>query len=260
MLGGLISGTHIARFLRPYAGGADGIRDEWLQTFQRGWVMQQVNKEAEDALFLLVRHGQTLLNKKDKFRGWSEDESAALDKKGIKEAKIAGRFLSKLPIKIGIIISSDLDRALHTAAIIATILGINDIHHDARLRPINVGSYTGEDKADTDIDHYLENPEVSFPGGESIDDFRNRQKEFSTDLYDWMKEHPNEKAIVIAHLSTVIYWEDMAKAMHGYLKNYATDKEDLIHPGGVAAIMPDNKVIALLGENKKATLSDKGEE
>ena len=30
--------------------------------------------------------------------------------------------------------------------------------------------------------------------------------------------------------------------------------------GGVIAVLPDDEVIPLLGENKKATLSDKGEE
>lgn len=222
--------------------------------------MDLKNKIAEDALFLLTRHGQTLRNKKDEFRGWGNDDEADLDSTGIKQVKNAGHFLERLPVKIGIIISSDLNRTIHTAAIIGTILGINDIHTDVRLRPINVGLYTGKDKAKTDIDKYLENPEIKFPGGESIDDFRERQKDFSIDLFDWIKEHPKEKALLIGHLSNVIYWEDLSKAIRGYLEDYASDSEDLIRPGGVVAVMENEKVIPLLGENKKAKLTDKGEE
>jgi|ERR1700693_1016347 len=199
-------------------------------------------------------------NESDKFRGWSDDDSAALDKKGIRQAKVAGRFLAKQPVSFGIVITSDLDRALHTAAIIGKILGLKDIHTDQRLRPLNVGDFTGEDKATTSIDYYLENPTEPFPGGESVSDFRNRQKDFALDLSSWTAENPNKKAIVVGHLSNVIYWEDLSKALRGYLKDYATDKEDLIHPGGVVAVMPNDEVIPLLGENKKADPSDKGEE
>lgn len=222
--------------------------------------MRQVDKIASDALFLLGRHGQTERNKKDEFRGQSDDEDSALDAIGIKQAKAQGRFLAKLSVKIGIIICSDLGRSIHTAAIVGTALGINDIHTDARLRPIDVGIYTGEEKEDVDIDKYLENPEIKFPGGESIDNFRDRQKDFSIDLYDWIQEHPDEKALVDGHLSNVVYWEDLSKAIRGYLKDYATDKEDLIRPGGLVAVMENNKVIPILGENRKAKLSDKGEE
>lgn len=223
-------------------------------------MMPQVDKIAQDALFLLGRHGQTERNEKDEFRGQSDDEESALDDVGIKQAKKQGRFLSRLPVKIGIIICSDLGRSIHTAAIIGTILGIDDIHTDSRLRPIDVGVYTGKEKETVDIDKYLENPEIEFPGGESINTFRDRQKEFSIDLYEWIKEHPDEKALVEGHLSNVVYWEDLSKAIRGYLKDYASDKEDLIRPGGLVAVMENNKVIPLLGQNKKAKLSDKGEE
>ena len=217
-------------------------------------------KDVKDALFLLVRHGECKLNAQEKFRGWSDDESAGLDKKGIKEAKIAGRFISKLPVKTGIIVSSDLNRTIHTAAIISTILGINDIHTDARLRPLNVGTFTGKEKEGADIERYLKNPDEKFPGGESIVDFRKRQEDFYKDLEEWIKSHPDEKALEIGHLSNVVYWVDLNKSFQHYLESYPTSEEDPIHPGGVIAVLPDDEVIPLLGENKKATLSDKGEE
>lgn len=216
--------------------------------------------DVSKALFLLARHGQTLKNIEDEFRGWSNDESAELDKVGIKQAKTAGRFLSKLPINIGIIFTSDLNRAVHTAAIIASILGIKHIHQDERLRCLNVGDFTGKEKEGTDIDSYLENPDEPFPGGESVDNFRNRQQSFSDELFNWIAAHPKEKALVVGHLSNVVYWEDLNLALSGYLKNYSTVKEDLIRPGGIVAIMPDEKVIPILGANRKPDISDEGGE
>jgi broad specificity phosphatase PhoE len=222
--------------------------------------MKPKDRNVDEALFLLVRHGASRLNDQDRYRGWSDDDSAALDKKGIREAKIAGRFISKLPIKIGVIFCSDLDRTLHTAALIGRIIGIDDIHISDLLKPINVGIFTGESKEEYPADYYIEHPDVPFPGGETISEFRDRQKQFSKILFEWIDEHPTEKPLVVGHLSTVIYWEDEEKAISGYLKNYATDKEDLIKPGGVTMVMPDGKVIALLGENKKAQKTDEGDE
>jgi len=212
------------------------------------------------ALFLLVRHGETFLNENEKYRGWADDDSAALDKKGIRQARVAARFLQSLPLKYGRIIVSDLDRSIHTAAIIGSVLGISDIHTDARLRPLNVGDYTGLDKETNSIDYYLEHPDVNFPNGENVNKFRERQKEASEDILVWSVDNPGQKAIEVGHLSNVVYWQDLDKALRGYLKDYASDKEDLVHPGGVVAIMPDKEVVPLLGENKKATVSDKGEE
>src|SRR4029077_13696942 len=221
-----------------------------------------MTEDISEAFLLFIRHGQTLLNETEKYRGWSDDDSAALDKVGIREAKVAGRFISKLPVKIGIIIASDLDRCIHTAAIVGTILGINDIHYDARLRPLNVGDYTGLDKEKNSIDHYLENPDIQIPGGESVANFRNRWKSFTEDLKTWRAENPGVVPLIVDHLSGIIYWEDMGKpkALRGYLEDYATDKKDLIRPGGVVAVMQDNELIPLLGENRKMNKSDEDAE
>lgn len=153
-----------------------------------------------------------------------------------------------------------MDRTQHTAAIIAAKLGIKYIHVDSRLRPLNVGDFTGEDKQHSDIDSYLKNPDIKFPNGESLDDFRDRQKDFSTELFDWIKEHPKEKAILSGHLSNIIYWNDLGKSIKGYLDNYSTDEEDMVRPGGVVAVMSEGHLVPLLGENKKASISDKGDE
>ena len=221
-------------------------------------------EDIKDALFFLVRHGTTKLNEEDKFRGWSDDDTAALDDQGIKQAYIAGHFLRNLSIKngfkFGYMTSSDLDRATHTAAIIGKILGIKDIYSDPRLRPLNVGDYTGKPKETNSIDEYLEHPEKKFPGGESVDDFVSDRQMLPLAFWPGRNSTRRKKVWKIGHLSNVIYWQDLSKALKGYLKDYASDKEDLIHPGGVIAVEPHERVIPLLGENKKATISDEGGE
>jgi broad specificity phosphatase PhoE len=214
----------------------------------------------QDVLFYINRHGTTKLNEEDLYRGWSDDDDAALDARGIRQAEIAGHFFRRLPVKFGYLTSSDLGRATHTAAIIGKILGITDIYADPRLRPLNVGDYTGKSKEKNSVLYYIQNPDVKFPGGESLNEFRKRQADASVGLFAWLQQHPDEKAIEVSHLSNVIYWEDYDEAVTGYLKDYATDKKDLIHPGGVVAVMKDKTVIPLLGENKKAKASDEGDE
>jgi broad specificity phosphatase PhoE len=214
----------------------------------------------KDALFFLVRHGEVPLSIEDKYRGWSDDDSAALDSRGIRQAETAGHFLRRFPVKYGYVTCSDLGRATHMAAIIGKILGIKDVYADPRLRPLNVGDYTGKSKEKNSVLYYIQHPDVKFPGGESLNDFRQRQADASVGLFAWLQQHPDEKAIEVSHLSNVIYWEDYDEAVTGYLKDYATDKKDLIHPGGIVAVMRDKTVIPLLGENKKAKASDEGDE
>jgi len=214
----------------------------------------------KDVLLFLVRHGDTFLNDSDVFRGWNDSDDAALNKKGIRQAEIAGHFLRRLPVKFGYLTCSDLGRATHAAAIIGKILGITDIYADPRLRPLNVGDYTGKSKEKNSVLYYIQHPDVKFSGGESLNDFRQRQADASVGLFAWAKQHSDEKAIEVSHLSNVIYWEDYDEAVTGYLKDYATDKKDLIHPGGVVAVMRDKTVVPLLGENKQAKVSDEGDE
>lgn len=211
-----------------------------------------------DISFLLSRHGTTKLNEKEKYRGWSDDPEAALDDNGIKQAKIAGQFLNRLPIYIDFIYCSDLDRAIHTAAIIAGILGIKDIHPDKRLRPLDVGELAGESKSDNPIHEYLDDKNLEFPGGESVDDFEKRQEDFSEDLFKRIAVTKG-KILVVGHLSNIVYWNNVMRFKQGVKDEdvedeaeYSNEKEDLILPGGVVAVMKNDNIVPLLGENPKA--------
>lgn len=90
----------------------------------------------------LIRHGQTFLNKYHRIQGWAD---AQLTDKGIKDAKKAGKNLSK--INFDCAYSSDTTRARETAKI---ILANNQAKVDnpvemMGLREENFGYFEGND-------------------------------------------------------------------------------------------------------------------
>jgi broad specificity phosphatase PhoE len=199
----------------------------------------------KDALFFGVRHGETFLNENDMFRGWSNGPDARLNKKGIRQARVAGRFISKLPVKFNIVRCSDLDRAKHTAAIIAKILGIKEVHSDSRLRPLNVGTLAGEKKSEHPIDEYIKNPDLEFPGGESIRDFDSRQKEFAEEFLPEAADDKDGYILIVCHVSNLMYWDNLRKPKDEYLD----EKTDIVDPGGVVEVTPE-EVVPLFREHK----------
>jgi len=60
---------------------------------------------------VLLRHGQSIWNKENKFTGWTDVD---LSKQGIEEAKEAGRLLKKENIHFDIAFTSVLKRAINT--------------------------------------------------------------------------------------------------------------------------------------------------
>ncbi len=60
---------------------------------------------------VIIRHGESIWNKKNIFTGWKDIK---LSKKGINEAKKAGSILKKNKFKFNIAFTSLLNRAIHT--------------------------------------------------------------------------------------------------------------------------------------------------
>ena len=173
-----------------------------------------------------------------------------MDKTGVAQAKEAGKFLASLPVEYDYIYSSDLNRTIHTAAIIARKVGLKEVHTDKRLRPLDVGLRTGLSKKDHPIDEYIEDPNKVIPGGESIKEFENREDDFNKAFISLLALKPKKKGIIVGHLSTIVYWTNQSVKKED--ESYSNDIEDIIHPGGVVAITTDFNVIPLLGENEKA--------
>lgn len=85
----------------------------------------------------LVRHGETDLNEKGCYYGWTD---CKLTQKGIHQAMLLHHAFED--INISAAISSDLIRAIDTAEIICSEKNI-EIRRDERLREMNFGAWEG---------------------------------------------------------------------------------------------------------------------
>lgn len=70
---------------------------------------------AKSAKLILIRHGKSDWNQKNRFTGWVD---VPLSKEGIQEAQLAGKAISHIPIDV--IFTSSLMRAQMTAMIVMT--------------------------------------------------------------------------------------------------------------------------------------------
>lgn len=146
---------------------------------------------------LLVRHGDTELNSRERYWGHSDIKLSAT---GIRQAeKLRDRLANE---KIDTIYSSDLERASLTARIIASKHGL-DVITCAELQEINFGAVEGL-TFDQIIRLYPQltqlwtswSRQLRFPGGESVDELNCRVSKF----LDRLKKHgEGETTLVVAH-------------------------------------------------------------
>lgn len=159
-------------------------------------------------ILLLGRHGETRLNSENKLRGWMD---VPLNEKGVEEAEAMGDKMSTTDIDR--IYCSDLDRADHTASIIAK-------HHKLKpiprqwFRPLHYGDLAGKSLAE--IQPKLEelnqiwktNPDHEAPGGESWTEFQDRNL---GGLYAILKNAQNgESIMIVAHLRNCLLFHAIA--------------------------------------------------
>lgn len=124
---------------------------------------------------LLVRHGETEWNAGEIFRGRAD---ISLNEKGIVQAKLLGEYLNK--IRPEAVYSSPLQRAVHTAKRIAKPHLI-DVRTEPGLIDLDYGEWQGMalDEVKKIYENlyikWKESPEnVKFPGGEDLDEVKNR--------------------------------------------------------------------------------------
>lgn len=132
------------------------------------------------ATIVLVRHGQSEWNNLNLFTGWKNPD---LTKKGIQEAKDAGRFLEKRKIEFNTAFTSDLIRAQHTLRLILGEIGQTNINikHNISLNERNYGDLAGLNKDDArkkwgeeQVHIWRRSYDISPPGGESLKDTADR--------------------------------------------------------------------------------------
>jgi alpha-ribazole phosphatase len=147
---------------------------------------------------LLVRHGETELNSAERYWGQSDVKLSAL---GLRQAeRLRDRLATQ---KIDAVYSSDLQRALTTARIIASGHQL-DVTICAELREINFGKLEGLNFEEisqlfpefTAKWRVQRNTDIEFPGGESLDQLHNRVGNFVCRL---QKGKTEETVLVVAH-------------------------------------------------------------
>jgi 2,3-bisphosphoglycerate-dependent phosphoglycerate mutase len=96
---------------------------------------------------VLVRHGESVWNKENRFTGWTDVD---LSDNGIKEASAAGLLLKSKGYTFDIAYTSVLKRANHTLDIILKEMNIDiPIKYDYRLNERHYGALQGLNKDET---------------------------------------------------------------------------------------------------------------
>ena len=151
-----------------------------------------------EARVILVRHGQTVWNVQQRFRGQAD---VPLDETGQRQAQLTAEYIAaRWPLSA--VYCSPLQRALDTGRAIAVAqqLEVQPLHE---LLDISFGELQGLSVAEA-IDRYpdvvhswTESPQVTrFPGGEGLDTVRQRSTSALRKVVD---DHPGDTVALVAH-------------------------------------------------------------
>ena len=96
---------------------------------------------------ILLRHGQTTWNRDNRFTGWTD---VPLTKRGINEAKKAGRVLKEKGFNFDVVFTSVLKRAIDTTNIVLDEMKLKNIpvHKSWLLNERHYGALQGLNKAE----------------------------------------------------------------------------------------------------------------
>lgn len=148
--------------------------------------------------FYIVRHGQTLFNKKDLVQGWCDSPLTTL---GQKQARQVGINLKDVDFVCGY--SSISERAFDTAK---AILGDTSIRMDKRLKEFNFGELEGEKNSTllkgrtTDFNEVMKIGWVDV-GGENEQMVRERLRHFFDDI---TSHHQEGNILITSHGMTIM--------------------------------------------------------
>jgi len=147
--------------------------------------------------FIVVRHGQTRWNVEKRVQG---QEDSPLTEEGLQQAEAVAQRLAREHFDV--LVSSDLGRALQTAAPIARVCGL-EIVRDERLRERHFGE--GEGMFYDEIDRRWPDafsriretdPDAMIPGGETRRQFHERVHRAFESL---VREYAGKRVAVVTH-------------------------------------------------------------
>lgn len=108
---------------------------------------------------ILLRHGESVWNKENKFAGWTD---VGLSAKGVEEAKESGRILKKDGYVFDVAFTSVLSRAIKTLWLVLEEMDLMwiPIHHSWRLNERHYGALQGLNKAETAEKYGMEQTQI----------------------------------------------------------------------------------------------------
>ncbi|EOD42343.1 Phosphoglycerate mutase 1 [Candidatus Nanobsidianus stetteri] len=154
-------------------------------------------------ILCLIRHGESLWNKENRFTGWVD---VPLTDEGREQAKKAGEILKSLDIKFDIAYTSLLSRAIETLEIIIRTLGYNiPVIKDISLNERHYGDLQGLNKdkvseiyGKEQVKLWRRSLKVRPPNGESLEDTQKRTIPFFERAIKGDLEL-NKNVLVVAH-------------------------------------------------------------
>ncbi|GBD33817.1 Isoleucine--tRNA ligase [bacterium HR34] len=169
--------------------------------------------------FYILRHGQSLRNVYNFVSCWPEVRKSPLTKEGIAQAKEAGK---KLKGKIDIIFTSDLERTMQTAQIVAEETGCK-VLLAKELREVNEGIFNGKKTIEvfryftkkygkelSKEEYYLMRFREKVPGGESLSELQKRVLSFIKRIN---KKYKNKRILLVSHELPLTILECSMKGM-----------------------------------------------
>jgi isoleucyl-tRNA synthetase len=177
-----------------------------------------VSKNFSDSRYFILRHGESLKNKRGIASSWPEGTPLPLTEKGRRQIKAAAKKLAGK--KINLIFSSDILRAKQTAEIIGKELGL-PVKLDKRLREIGMGLLNGkplrevgrfwdQDKELSPVEYYKKRFEVAPKCGEN---YLIVEKRIMSFMKDTEKKYPGKNILIVSHERPITLLEKM---IYGY--------------------------------------------
>lgn len=199
---------------------------------------------------VIVRHGETELNRDGVFRGRLD---VPLNARGREQAGAAAEALSSRPVAA--VFSSPLSRAYDTGRAIASRHGI-EVVVDEAFHNFDLGEWQGRKK---DVvreespelwDLWVNDPSrLRIPGGETLEDVRARAHARAVEL---IAEHIDRRVVVATHRS-------VAKLLGGALLGLGTDSfwSFYLDNAGYSIFGHEQRGFVLLSWNETAHLGER---
>ncbi len=222
--------------------------ERWFNEGKERWDAFLYERRSSSGVIIAyaLRHGTTELNQDNKFRGWVD---VPLDDQGRRDAAVAAEFLKDTGIRH--IFHSDLSRAVDTADIVVEKLSTKPLsdREDERLRPWDIGDLSGKNRDENAelLRWYVDNPNRSIPGGESLDEFGERCQEA---LAEYMKIARRDGPVLfVFHTSNVVQLENFCTGSGAEGK---PEVDERVKPGGIITVDENLHTEAVLKDGGKA--------